>query len=397
MTTFRYKAYNGSGIEVDGNLSADSSRDAIQRLKKDGLYPREVSEIGINGYIRKGISIQELAFTTRQLATLLTAGSTLSDALNVLADGEKNIRLKSILFGIKNKVAEGISLSNALSDYPRIFSEIYRGMVAAGEASGSLDKVLLRLSEYLEGRAKIIRDIRSAIIYPLFMTLVGICVLSFLFIFVIPKITRIFEDTKSTLPWITLMLIWGTNFIRYYWFIVIIGMIAVGWGVRLYIRIPSGREVIDNLALKIPWLGRLVSHFYITNLTMTLGSLLKEGVPMLRALEMTKGVLNHAVFDKVIDSAIQEVIGGSSLSMSIKKADSIPPIVAHTITVGEKGGNLGDVLLKVSETYGQELEAEVKKGLSLLEPVLILIMGIIVGFIVLAILIPIFQLNSGIM
>ena len=139
MTTFRYKAYNGSGIEVDGNLSADSSRDAIQRLKKDGLYPREVSEIGINGYIRKGISIQELAFTTRQLATLLTAGSTLSDALNVLADGEKNVRLKSILFGIKNKVAEGISLSNALSDYPRIFSEIYRGMVAAGESSGSLD------------------------------------------------------------------------------------------------------------------------------------------------------------------------------------------------------------------------------------------------------------------
>lgn len=397
MTTFRYKAYNGSGIEVDGSLIADSSRDAIQRLKKDGLYPREVSEIGINGYIRKGISIQELAFTTRQLATLLTAGSTLSDALNVSADGEKNVKLKSILFGIKNKVAEGISLSNALSGYPIVFSEIYRGMVAAGESSGSLDKVLLRLSEYLEGRAKIIRDIRSAIIYPFFMTLVGICVLSFLFIFVIPKITKIFEDTKSTLPWITLMLIWVTNFIRYYWFIVIIGMIAVGWGVRLYIRMPYGREVIDNLALKIPWLGRLVSHFYITNLTMTLGSLLKEGVPMLRALEMTRGVLNHSVFDKVIDSAIQDVIGGSSLSMSIKKADSIPPIVAHTITVGEKGGNLGDVLLKVSETYGQELEAEVKKGLSLLEPVLILIMGIIVGFIVLAILIPIFQLNSGIM
>jgi general secretion pathway protein F len=397
MATFRYKAYNGSGIEVDGNLSADSIRDAIQRLKKDGLYPRNVSEIGIERYIRMGISTQELALTTRQLAILIMSGSVVSDALNVLAEGERNVRFKSILFGIKNKVAGGYSLSNALSDYPDIFSEIYRGMVVAGEASGSLDRVLLRLSEYLEGRAKIVRDSRSAFIYPFFMTLVGICVLSFLFIFVMPKITRIFEDTKSALPWVTLMLIWVTNFIRYYWLIIIIGMIAVGWGVRLYIRLPSGKATMDNLILNIPWFGRLVSNFYITNLTRTLGSLLREGVPMLKALEITKGILNHTVFNKVIDNAIQDVIGGASLSMSMKKADSIPPIVAHTITVGEKGGNIGDALLKISETYGQELEADVKKGLSLLEPVLILIMGIIVGFIVLAILIPIFQLNRVLM
>ncbi len=397
MVTFRYKAYNGRGIEVDGNLSAEGIKDAIQRLKKDGLYPREVSEIGINGYIRKSVSIQDIALTTRQLATLLTAGSTLSDALTVLVDGERNIRLKSILTSIKNKVTEGTSLSSAIGNYPGVFSGIYRGMVATGEESGSLDKVLLRLSDYLETRAKILRDIRSALVYPLFMTLVGICVLSFLFIFVIPKITRIFEDTKSAMPWVTLILIWTTNFIRYYWFILLISIIGVVWGSRFYIRTLTGKVLIDRLILKIPWLGRLVGHFYITNLTRTLGSLLKEGMPLLKGLEMTRGVLNNAVFSKVIDDAIQDVIGGSSLSISIKNAESIPPIVAHMITVGEKSGNLDEVLLKISKNYEQEFEADVKSGLSLLEPVLILIMGVIVGFIVLAILIPIFQLNTGIM
>lgn len=394
MPVFNYKAYDKSGREVAGNLDAIGLKDAIQSLKKDGLYPARIVEVDFVRRGREKVATHDLALTTRQLATLLSSGANLSDALTVLADEEGNTRLKSVILHIKDTIAEGSSLASAMNSYPQIFSGIYRGMVAAGEASGSLDRILPRLADYLETRAKIIRDIRFAVIYPVFMIAVGIGVLSILFIFVIPKITRIFEDTKNVLPWITIVLLWVTDLLRHYWSVIIFAIIGIIWGGRFYIKTPAGKTMKDKLSLKVPWFGGLIIKFYISNLTRTLGNLLKGGIPIIKALEMTKVVLNHMVFNEVINKAIQDIVSGSSLSASFKKAESIPPIVNHMIAVGETGGNLDEMLLKASDIYEQEFESEIKKTLTLLEPVLILIMGVIIGFIVIAILLPIFQLNQ---
>lgn len=394
MPVFNYKAYDKSGREVAGNLDAIGLKDAIQSLKKDGLYPARIVEVDFVRRGREKVATHDLALTTRQLATLLSSGANLSDALTVLADEEGNTRLKSVILHIKDTIAEGSSLASAMNSYPQIFSGIYRGMVAAGEASGSLDRILPRLADYLETRAKIIRDIRFAVIYPVFMIAVGIGVLSILFIFVIPKITRIFEDTKNVLPWITIVLLWVTDLLRHYWSVIIFAIIGIIWGGRFYIKTPAGKTMKDKLSLKAPWFGGLIIKFYISNLTRTLGNLLKGGIPIIKALEMTKVVLNHMVFNEVINKAIQDIVSGSSLSASFKKAESIPPIVNHMIAVGETGGNLDEMLLKASDIYEQEFESEIKKTLTLLEPVLILIMGVIIGFIVIAILLPIFQLNQ---
>ncbi len=394
MSIFNYNAYNANGRRVAGSLDAVGVKDAAQRLKKEGLYPLKISEAGLEKWIGKKVSAYELALMTRQFASLLSSGATLPDALGVLAKEEKNKRLKAVLLHVRDEISEGSSLSNALGGYPEIFSGIYTGMVAAGEAGGSLDIVLQRLSDYLEVRHRVVRDVQSALTYPIFMTVVGAGVLLFLFVFVIPKITAIFEGTKNPLPLITIILLWFTDFIGHYWYLLIAGGAAGTWGIKFFIKRPSGKALIDRLLLKIPYIGSHITHFHINTMTGTLGSLLKGGIPMLKSLEMTKGVLNHTVFNKVIDMAIGDVIGGASLSASIKKSEAlIPPVVCHIITVGEKGGNLSDMLLKVSETYRQEFEFGIKRGLSLLEPLMILFMGIVVGFIVIAILLPMFELN----
>ncbi len=394
MPTYRYRAYDGSGREIAGQLDAIGHKDALQRLRKDGLYPSEVAESTAGSKARKKVSSWELAITTRQLGTLLASGATLTEALGVLSEEEGNHRLRSIISKVKDDITEGASLAAAIEDYPDVFSGIYRGMISAGEASGSLDVVLSRLADYLESRAKIMQEVRSAMVYPSLMVLVSFGVLSFLFIFVIPKITRIFEDTRNSLPLITTVLLWLVDIVRGYWPVITLSMVAVVFGVRQYLRRPGGKVVLDRVSLKIPWFGRLVTHFHIANMTRTLGTLLKGGLPMLKALELTKKVLNNSVFDEILDKAKEDVMGGTSLSVSLKGFALIPPIVVHMIIVGERGGNIDDMLLKASDTYGQEVETGIKRALSLMEPLMIIVMGVVVGFIVLAILLPIFQLNQ---
>ncbi|MBI1911415.1 MAG: type II secretion system inner membrane protein GspF [Deltaproteobacteria bacterium] len=398
MPTFRYKAYDSIGKTIAGSLEASGLKDAAQQIKNTGLFPAEIKETeGAKGKqfgLKKGITAQMLALTTRQLATLLSTGTNLSEALTVLCENTSNEKLKAVLQKVRETVVEGSSFARALEAHPTVFSPFYRGLVTAGEASGSLDKVLPRLADYLEARAKILNDVKAALTYPILMSLVGIGVLSFLFIFVIPKITRMFEETQNALPLITQVLIWFTDMMRSYWPVFIILTAAGVWLGFRYIKTEKGKSLKDKWLLKIPWFGSLVLDFYISNFARTLGSLLKGGVQVLKALEITKDVLNNSVFDAILDNACNDCTGGSSLSTSLKKHKTIPAIVVHMISVGEKGGNLDEMLLKTADVYENQFETGVKKTLNLLEPLMILAMGLVVGFIVLSILLPIFQLNQ---
>ncbi|MBZ0220488.1 MAG: type II secretion system F family protein [Candidatus Methylomirabilis sp.] len=393
MATYRYRAYDNRGKLASGKMEASGRNDALQRLKGLGLHPVEVKEAEAAGKGRK-VPTGDLALATRQLSTLLASGTSLTEALSVLTGNMDNERLKTVFGDIREAVTGGSSLSGALLRHPHIFSPFYRGLVASGEASGSLERVLPRLAAELESRARLITEMRAALAYPLLMLLVGAGVLAFLFVFVIPKITRIFEDTGGSLPFITVLLIRTAELISGYWPVFIAFGVAAYFGVRRTSKSGRGRERIENLALDLPFAGKLIALFYLSAFTRTLGSLLAGGIQLLKALEITKEVVGHTAFRKAIDEAASDCAGGMALSTSLAKCGRIPPLVIHMIKVGEKSGSLDDMLLRAAEGYEAELQAGIKKTMSLIEPALILAMGAVVGFIVLTILLPIFELNQ---
>jgi general secretion pathway protein F len=395
MPTYRYRAYDRTGSAVAGDIEAAGAKAAAEQLKDTGLFPIDVTSSEPAGrWLFKGFPAGVLALATRQLAVLLKTGTNLTEALGVLADNLTDERLKSIILKVKASVLEGSTLARALEAHPAVFSPFYRGLVNSGEATGALDQVLARLADYLETRARIVRDLKTALIYPVLMSFVGAGVLAFLFIFVIPKITRIFEDTESTLPLITLLLIGITNMVRYYWPLIIAAGVG-GWFLfRRYRHNPGVRERLDRLILRLPLVKTLAVNFYISNLTRTLGSLLSGGVHLLRALEITRQAVNNTVFNRIIDGAIKDCTEGAPLSTALKRHAEIPSMTVHMISVGERGGNVDEMLLKTADVYEEEFTAGLTRAVTLMEPLLILAMGVVVGFIVLAILLPIFELNQ---
>lgn len=396
MSTFRYRAYNEAGKSVAGTIDASGFNEAVRLLKETGLFPVDVEKAAARRrwFDLEGVSSRLLALTTRQLATLLSSGTSLSEALAILAANTPNAKLKDIIVKVNESVTGGSSLARALEPYPDVFSSFYRGLVMAGEASGSLDRVLPRLADYLETRAKIADDVKAALTYPALMTLVGAGVLTFLFIFVIPRITRIFEDTGSALPFITVVLIRLANVLGRWWPLIFISIGASVWAGSRRLKSGGCKELADRLVLRLPWFGPLATGFYVSTLARTLGSLLNGGVGLLKALDITSEVVGNTVFKAALTDAREECMGGASLSSSLKKHWAIPPIAAHMVNVGERSGTLGDMLLKTAEAYELEFNSGVKRTLNLLEPLLILAMGLAVGLIVLAILLPIFELNQ---
>lgn len=397
MPSFRYRAYDTSGKGVSGTIDAAGPREAVQLVKNSGLFPAEVAieEASNRGRLLGGrIPAQAVTIATRQLANLLSAGTPLVEALSILVENTANPGLKTVLSNVNESVAGGSSLSKALEPHPKQFSTLFRGLVAAGEASGSLDSVLLELADYLEARSRMINDVKAALAYPALMTLVGAGVLSFLFAFVVPKITAMFEETEHALPLITRILILITSVFRDYWPVMLVLAFVSVWAGRRYLKTNKGKEITDRLLLRIPWFGPIIECFYVSYLARTLGSLLKGGVQLLRGLEITREVLDHAVYGRILEEAKADCTGGASLSASLGKHAEIPRIFTHMVSVGEKSGRLQEMLLRTADSYALEFERSVKSGLSLLEPALILAMGAVVGFIVLSILLPIFELNQ---
>jgi general secretion pathway protein F len=388
MPIFQYRGYRSDGSEVAGTLEANSLKDAALMLKESGLYPKNVKEAIYRS--RSGLfhrpDASLLPSITRQLSMLLSSGVTLMDALSSISEENKGF-WKNMLVNIKERVAAGASFSKALEDYEKIFPEFYVNMVAAGEASGNLDDVLSRLSDFLEARANLRSKVRSSMVYPVFMICIGFVVLSFLFTFVIPKITKIFKDTESALPFITIVLITISNIFQNYWWLLLV-IISVGvFGFRRLRE--KNRLFIDRLVLRLP--GNILQSLYFGRFTRTFSSLLGGGLPVLRALEFAaKSIGNKILETKVIDAG-KRVAEGARLSASL---EGFPPVLLQLIATGERSGRLIEVLKNAADSYEEEFSRRVQKALSLLEPGVILFMGLIVGFIVLAVLLPIFQLNQ---
>jgi general secretion pathway protein F len=308
------------------------------------------------------------------------------DALNSLSEENKGY-WKNMLVNIKEKVAGGSSLSKAMEEYGNIFPAFFVNMVAAGEASGNLDKVLSRMAGFLEAQENLKSKVRASMIYPFFMICVGFIVLSFLFAFVIPKITRIFKDTATALPFITVVLITISDIFQRYWWL-LIGLLLAGITGFKRMR-EKNRVFIDKLILRLP--GNILQSLYYGRFARTLGFLLEGGLPVLRALELSAKSIGNQVLEMKVMEAGKHVAEGARLSASL---EGFPPVLLQLISTGERSGQLIDILKNAADSYEEEFSRRVQKALTLLEPAMVLFMGLIVGLIVLAVLLPIFQLNQ---
>lgn len=406
MPVFEYTALNKLGRQERGAVQAGSLDEARRRLRAEHVHVLDIDAAGAEtaehpALARRTIRLRrtrtrDLAAATRQLATLLHAGMALVPALGALVEQLSGRPLADVITEIRDKVNQGAALATALEEHPQVFSALFVNMVRAGEAAGALEDVLLRLAEMLEKRANLMNKVKAAMAYPLFMAVVGMAVVVFLLHFVIPSIARLFAEMNQVLPWPTVLLIWLSRFFeKYLWALLIAGG-ATAFAARLWLKTPGGRLAWDRLKLKTPLLGDLVLKIAVARFARTLGVLMASGVAILEALDIVKHVVGNAVLADALDEAKDSVSRGESIANPLRRGGVFPPVVFHMIAVGEASGNIEEGLLNVADAYDNDVEASVEALTSLLEPIMILVMGVLVGFIVLAILLPIFDINQAI-
>lgn len=413
MPVYAYKGLTAEGKSVSGVIDADNPKGARTKLRRTGVFPTDLSEerarrrvapvsetaaprrlqIGFAQLFER-ITPQDLALMTRQLATLVGAGLPLVDCLGALIEQIDNSRIKRTLSQVREQVVEGRALADALRDHPRVFSDLYVNMVRAGEASGALDIVLVRLAEYTESAARLRSKVRSALTYPTLMGALSFAILFFLLSYVVPRITRIFSETKQALPVMTTVLLAISNFCTDYWWLIIGSIVAAVIGLRVSIRTPAGRLRWDGYVLRFPYFGKLLKKVALARFSRTLATLLRSGIPLLTSLDIVKNVVGNAVLSEAIENGRNSIREGQSIEPPLRKSGLFPPLVLHMIAVGEKSGELEEMLARAADAYDDEVEAAVSALTSVLEPVMIIVMGGIVLFIVLAILVPIFELNQ---
>lgn len=402
MPLFEYRGLDRQGKQVRGTLDIDSQRSARAKLKKDGVFVTDLRNKQKGGEKRNagtgislgGVNVQDISMMTRQLATLIRANIPLVEALAAVSDQVENITLKEALSQVRDMVNEGGGFHKGLQRYPKVFSKIYCSMVEAGEQSGTLDVILLRLAEFTEAQHELSSKVKSAMLYPVIMLIfTGVMVIA-LFIGVIPKVTTIFEQAEMKLPWYSELVIGISNFMLEYWPFM---LIIFGGGFFLFMnwkRTPQGSAQWDAILLKIPVVGKLVRMIAVSRFTRTLSTLLAGGVPMLLAMDIVKNVVDNAVLSKALAAARDNISEGESIAGPLKKSGEFPPIVIHMINIGEKTGELENMLTQVSDSYDFQVKNAVQGLTSLLEPIMIIVMGAVVGLVVFSIMVPIFEMSQ---
>jgi general secretion pathway protein F len=400
MPIFHYKGYRQDGKESAGTITADSLRDARERLKGNGIIPASIEEENAQT-ARKSVfswrgrvGLPELALMTRRLATLLGASMPLFEAVATLMEQERPGEMRSILSRVKERLAEGKGLAVALAAEAPLFNESYVSMVAAGEASGALDTILERLADFLEEQEAIRSKVTTALAYPLLMAFVGGGVMLFLLAFVIPKITAVFADNKAALPLITIVLLKVSTILRKAWWLLLLVVAAALVTYRHLMKSDSFRLRRDTFLLQLPLLGTLLQKLLLARFAKILGLLLSSGVPVIRAMEITAEAVVNRAYRLFLGEAKGELIEGGKLSTTLARSPLFPPLLIHLIGIGEQSGTLDAMLNKAGSAFEREFDTATSRFMALLEPVMVLGMGLAVGFVVVAVLLPIFQLNQ---
>jgi general secretion pathway protein F len=408
MPVYHYRGFKADEGAATGIVDAESPRVARLKLRKDGVFPTEMAEQGGTAVSpatphaaaapysgrSPALTNTDVAMLTRQLATLLVAGLPLVDAIGVLMDQMDKKPIKTMLAEIREEIRGGKPFSVALERYSKEFSQIYVHMVRAGETSGALDQILFRLSEFLEKQLALKTKVTNAMLYPAVMLLVGITVLFFLMTFVVPKITAVFTNMKQALPWPTVVLMTLSQWCADYWLVLLGGTLFFVWMLRRTLKTESGRTMADRLILKLPLIGVVARMVSISRLSSTLATMLSSGVQLLDALDISKRVMNNRILEQAVEEARQNIREGETIAEPLKRSGEFPSLVTHMIAVGEKSGEMEEMLRRIGQIYDGEVDRVITRFTSLLEPIMILVMGILVFFIVVAILLPIFEMGQ---
>jgi len=405
MAVFEYKGIQiQSGKAVKGFRDAENARALRGLLRREGILLTLATEEGerkektkrnldLLAFLRRP-NASDIAIMTRQLATLVRAGVPLVDSVAALTEQVEKEQLQLVLTGVRESLNEGTSFAKSLALHPKVFPPLYINMVAAGEASGSLESVLERLADFMEGQARLKGKVVASLAYPVLMAFIGTVLVGFLMVAVVPKVTAIFENLGQALPWYTSLLILVSNVLAGYWWLMISVTVLGVWWLKRWKAKPAGQLKWDTLKLKLPLFGRLNLLVAVARFTRTLATLLASGVQLLAAMEIGKNVLENARLEMVVSEAIGSIREGESIAEPLKRSGQFPPMVTHMIAVGERSGQLEQMLENVSRAYESDVETRVAALTSLLEPLMILVMGGVVGFIAMAILMPMIQVNE---
>ncbi len=402
MPIFEYKGLKRDGKNVKGVIDAENLRAARAKLKKDNIFVVDIrdkkkaeSKKKSGPRSTKNVGVKDISLMTRQLATLIKANIPLVDALTAVSEQVENPVLSEALADCKNMVNEGSTLHKALLKYPNIFTTIYVSMVEAGEMSGSLDIILMRLAEFTEAQADLRAKVSSAMTYPIIMLVVTFGLMGFLFIFLIPKMVTVFESAPQLqLPWYTEALINMSQFAVNYWYLIFGSLLITFLLFRNWKNTPAGAKQWDALSLKLPLIGPTVRMVAVSRFTRTLATLLNGGVPMLAALDIVRNVVDNHVLAVAIDEARSNISEGESISGPLKKSGQFPPIVIHMVNIGEKTGELENMLTQVSDAYDFQVKTKLEGLTSIMGPVVIVIMGAAIGMIVMAVMVPMFEMAN---
>ena len=413
MVMYAYKGIGPTGKNVGGVRDAESPKAVRLLLRKEGVVVTdcEVSKKGGGaaakaaggkglskevdlGGIFGGVKKADVANFTRQLSTLLKSGIALAESLTILFEQTDNLRFKTPLGEVRTMVNEGSSVADALGRHPRIFEELYVSMVRAGEVAGNLDEVLTRLADFLDSSQKLKSKVSSAMMYPLIMGVIGTGILAVLMVAVIPEITKMFQAQKKTLPINTRILIGTSDLLRHHYLAIILLAAASIWGFIAWKGSTTGKVTWHRFILRIPMIGDLARKVNVARFSRTLSTMLTAGVPMLRALDTAKQILGNVVLRLAIDDAKQAVTEGESLAVTLKRSGQFPSMMTHMIAVGERAGQLEQMLERIAETYENEIDLRLSRVTALLEPLMIVAMGGAVAFVVFSILQPIMSMGS---
>lgn len=395
---FEYQARNRQGEKVNGTLEVENSNTVARQLKEQGYFVTSINEkhqrkdLGEYFKLSQRVKTSDLAIFSQQFSAMINAGISLVDSLNIMQDQTENTKLKEVLVAVQEDVETGLGLSETMMKYPNVFPDLYCQMVKAGETGGILDRVLIQLAEHYEKQEEINGKLKSALYYPITILCMAVVVVIFLIAKVVPQFVSMFDNLGGQLPLPTRILMGTSDFMQNYWWAIIIGLVVIFLVLYSYKKTPKGEYLFDKLLLKLPMIGKMMKKVLISRFASTLSILLTSGVDLLSALTVVEDVLGNKVYGRLMTEARGQVREGINFSKPLAEAKEFPPMVVQMVRVGEETGTLDEMLLKITSFYDREVETSVEGTISMIEPVMIVFLAIIVGFIVISIVMPMFDM-----
>lgn len=400
MSNFKYRALNKSGEKIEGIYTANTKEDVMAMIRSNNYYPLKIEEIiestKIDSSLFVKVKTKDIAIFCRQFYTMLNAGATINVCLNTLGQQIINKKLKNAVISVDEYVRKGLTLSEALAKRKDVFPDLFVNMVNSGEVSGNLDTIMRRMSEHYEKESKINNKVKAAMIYPAFLSVISVAMIIIMLTFVMPMFVGMFKDNGVALPLITRMLLGVSSFMKMYWYIVLIVLIGIVVILKQYFKTENGKTMSSRMTLKLPIIKGINEKIIVSRFTRTLATVFASGINLVQALQVVSQVLGNKIIENKIMEVREQIMKGGGLSEPLTRAGFFPPMLCSMINIGEESGSLDEILDKTADFYDDELDTAIQQFTSILEPIMILLMGIIIGSMIIAIILPMFNMYSTI-